>query len=323
MGLIAVVTGYIYRFRWFAIALVTAGAVLLGYVFNLLRLCMLVFYYMVALHLPSLQSKAEQADYIIGATLFLIAALLLFSAIDWLRDRGSAKMAVAASAPAGGADVARGQWARVLALGALAAAGCLSIPQALAMGRARPAPQGVQPFPERIGSYRRERTWNESGDGVTVVYMWAQYAPAAGGTPVAIGISPVDDWHNPLICHSIRGDAAVWQGQMTASTAEAPVEFSSALYNDGVTQLLEVSTLCGRGSCGEFVTRRRNFGFIYNFPRVSAETVKPARATRILLKIENRDPNEPSEAVRRELTGQMQQFLAAADLDEMARPFGQ
>ena len=181
---------------------------------------------MVALHLPSLQSKAEQADYVIGAALFLMAALLLFSAIDWLRERTPVKMTTPASAPTGEFDVTHGQWARVGVLAAMAAIACLSIPPAIAMGRARPLPRGLQPFLEQIGSYRRERTWNESGDGVTVVYMWAQYAPAGGGTPVAIGVSPVADWHNPLVCCHLevrRRDAAVWQGQMTAGTAKAPI----------------------------------------------------------------------------------------------------
>ena len=34
MGLIALIAGYIYRFRWYAHVAVVAGAVLLGYVFN-------------------------------------------------------------------------------------------------------------------------------------------------------------------------------------------------------------------------------------------------------------------------------------------------
>jgi exosortase J len=57
MGLIALVAGYLYRFRWKAHALVVLGAVLLGYLFNFLRLCVLVLYYLVALHLPKLQDK--------------------------------------------------------------------------------------------------------------------------------------------------------------------------------------------------------------------------------------------------------------------------
>src|ERR1700680_2558241 len=73
MGFIALIAGYLYRFRWYAHAAVVAGAVLLGYVFNFVRLCVLVLYYIVALHFTSLQDKAEMGDYIIGGCLFLIA----------------------------------------------------------------------------------------------------------------------------------------------------------------------------------------------------------------------------------------------------------
>src|ERR1700722_3265046 len=86
MGFIALIAGYVYRFRWYAHAAVVAGAVLLGYVFNFARLCILVLYYLVALHFTSLQDKAEMGDYIIGACLFLIATLLLFYAINRLRE---------------------------------------------------------------------------------------------------------------------------------------------------------------------------------------------------------------------------------------------
>jgi len=78
MGFIALIAGYLYRFRWYANALVVIGAILLGYIFNLVRLCLLVLYYVAALHLTSLQNKAEGADYLIGGVLFLVATLLLF-----------------------------------------------------------------------------------------------------------------------------------------------------------------------------------------------------------------------------------------------------
>ena len=50
---------YVYRFRWYANAAVVAGAILLGYVFNFARLCTLILYYIVALHVPWLRSRAE------------------------------------------------------------------------------------------------------------------------------------------------------------------------------------------------------------------------------------------------------------------------
>jgi len=67
MGYIALVAGYIYRFRLRAWALVVAAAILLGYVFNFVRLCVLVLYYLVALRIVWMQDRATGGDYIIGA----------------------------------------------------------------------------------------------------------------------------------------------------------------------------------------------------------------------------------------------------------------
>src|ERR1700730_15511201 len=78
MGFIALIAGYVYRFRWRAHTAVVVGAVLLGYVFNFARLCILVLYYLVALHFTWLQDRAEMGDYIIGACLFLLGTFLLF-----------------------------------------------------------------------------------------------------------------------------------------------------------------------------------------------------------------------------------------------------
>jgi len=86
MGFIALIAGYVYRFRWYAHAAVVVGAVLLGYVFNFARLCILVLYYLVALHFHSLQSKAEMGDYVIGACLFLVGTFLLFSVVRRLSE---------------------------------------------------------------------------------------------------------------------------------------------------------------------------------------------------------------------------------------------
>jgi exosortase J len=320
MGLIALVAGYFYRFRWAATGLVTIGAVLLGYVFNLLRLCLLVLYYMVALHFPSLQNKAEQADYVIGAALFLFATILLFSVIQWLRDRRGTQPLPSPVVPQDEVETSRAQWMRLTAMAGIAIAAWFTVPQALAIGHARGLPPGMSPFPKKIGDYALQRTWNETGGDGMVVYMWAQYAPTGGGTPIALGVSPVSDWHNPLICHSLRAERAAWEGQMTAQTAVAPVEFSSALYNDGVSQMLESTTLCGDGRCGEFVTRRTHFGFVYNVPRFSWANAGPAHSTRVLLKAESADPNQTADAAQKQLASQMQRFLAGADLDALTRP---
>jgi exosortase J len=330
MGLIALVAGYVYRFRWSATALVTAGAVVLGYVFNLLRLCLLVVYYLVALHIPRLQNKAEQGDYIIGAALFLLATMLLFMAIERLRDAAPREEAIGAQRQqekVGREEKQRPRlrWARLAAMGVLGTIGWIELPRTVA-AYSTTGPQAsaaIDPFPPELGQYVREREWNEATKDGPIIYRWAEYAPEGGGTPIAIGVSPVPDWHNPLICHSVRGEDPVWQGQMTAATASDEVEFSSALYNDGVSQQLEASTLCAGGSCGEYATRRTHFGFVFSFPNLkSIAGAGGQQSARVLLKAEKPDATAPGDATRNELTDDMRRFLAAVSLEEVSRPFG-
>ena len=76
MGYVALILGYLKRAslrRWAAYVI---GGVLLGYLFNFIRLCALVVYYRIALGVPALENVAKQADYAIGSCLFLIAILL-------------------------------------------------------------------------------------------------------------------------------------------------------------------------------------------------------------------------------------------------------
>jgi exosortase J len=329
MGFVAMIAGYIYRFRWYANALVTAGAVLLAYVFNLARLCMLVLYYVVALHFPSLQGKAENADYLIGAVLFLIATLLLFTAIHRLRNTQSANgldTASAAEPDEISGPLSRMGVARMAALALIVLFGCVGL--AHARGAFFSPGSGTsnattERFPERLGDYTLVRTWNETLPTGPIVYVWAQYGLAGGGTPIAIGVSPVPDWHDPIMCHFIRGEKPRWRGQLAVSTAEgAPVHFSSAFYDDGVTQSMEASTMCSGGGCGEFATERMHFGLVYSRPDPKALLQDgPRRPIRILVRAESLGSDRSDEAAREQLTQDLRGFLGSVRLDELTRPY--
>jgi exosortase J len=327
MGFIALIAGYVYRFRWYANGLVVTGAILLGYVFNLARLCMLVLYYIVALHFPSLQDKAENADYLIGAALFLVATLLLFTVIHYLRD-ANGRNALDAVPQHGGCRerIPRIRYAQLAGMGAVVLLGFAGLARANAVihpSSTAAAGVAAERFPERLGNYTLVRTWNESPFAGQVVYVWGQYAPADGGTPIAIGVSPVPDWHDPVLCHSVRGEDPLWQGQLAVATAgDAPVSFSAAFYADGVTQHIEASTICSGETCGEFTTERTHFGLIYTRPDpkslVNQVGQKPIR---VLLRAEIIDMSVPSDVARQQLTKDMRSFLASVKLDDLTRPY--
>jgi exosortase J len=75
---LALVIGHLREMRIPRHALFVAVAVALAYLFNLIRLCLLVLYYCLAHRFPVLGGYAVGADYVIGATLFVIAAAFLF-----------------------------------------------------------------------------------------------------------------------------------------------------------------------------------------------------------------------------------------------------
>ena len=330
MGFIALIAGYIYRFRWYINASVVIGAVLLGYVFNLLRLCLLVLYYLVALHFTSLQNKAENADYLIGASLFLLATILLFTAIHHLRDTQKLKASETKGIPIcddGQATGPRIRYARLAAMTAIAVFGCVEFAQARTttpLPNARVAVLAQQRFPQRVGTYTLVRSWNEALDTGPVVYVWAEYAAANGGTPISLGVSPLLGWqHDTLICHATRGEHPIWQGETTIATADAvPISFSSAFYNDGVTQDLEASTQCDGDSCGEFSTERTHLGFVYSrLDPGSLLSQGVQQSVPILVRAETLDMTLSPEAARQQLTQDLRTFLTSMKMYDLAKPY--
>jgi exosortase/archaeosortase family protein len=375
MGFIALIAGYVYRFRWYAHAAVVAGAVLLGYVFNFARLCILVLYYLVALHFTSLQDKAEMGDYVIGACLFLLGTFLLFHVVRRLSEAPSqikppatnsassasletaffvadgAASAGARSAAGGsghdGADGGRGDgggwgsggdgnsgrsffYLRFAAMLILVLFSCYSVARAYVFSHSgsyaaqmKADENAPGQFPARIGGYTLARSWNENIFSGPLVFHWAQYVPADGGTPISLGVSPVLGSHDTLICHSARGEDPLWRDQITLPTAgNVPVNFSGSFFNDGATQYLEATTICNGASCGEYSSDRTHFGFVYSKPTANALfSQDPQRPIPILLKAETIDTTLPVEVARQQMTAAVRSFVASVDLDALTQPY--
>ena len=330
MAFIALIAGYVYWFRWYRTALVVIGALMLGYVFNLVRLCLLVLFYAVALHFPSLQNKAENADYVIGAVLFLVATLLLFEVIHRLRDGRYAEATAEVSAATREVVHARGsrtQYAQLAAMGTIMLLGCVWLSRARAaitMSTVPAANMAVNRFPQHLGSYTLVRTWKETLVTGPIAYVWAEYLPAGGRTPISIGVSPALGWHDPLVCHITRGEQPLWQGPLTAPTAGAEsVNFDSAFYNDGATQYIEASTMCSEGKCNESATDRTHLGFIYTHPDPkSLLDYEPTRPIPVVVRAETSDMSLTADAARKQLTQDLRNFLVSANLGDLTRPFG-
>lgn len=327
MGFIALIAGYVYRFRPRVIAAITLGAILLGYVFNLVRLCVLVVYYIIALHFPWLQSRAEMGDYVIGAVLFFVATTLLFSLIRKFNPTGDLKPPRMPAQPGFLQQRAPRSflwhWAAlflILAYGSVSYARALLQPEDTTHAQVDQKALGV--FPKQIGQYTLRRSWNEYLVTGPLIFYWADYAPADGGPVVSVGISPVLGAHDTLLCHSARGEDWLWHGDLQMQTATAPTTFSGSFFNDGATQYLEATTLCTGPTCGQYSTGRKKFGLIYSRPDThTLLTQSPTRPIPVLLRTETLDTEMPSDRARAELTASLQRFLAGANLAEFTAPY--
>lgn len=328
MGFIALIAGYLYRFRWRAHALVVAGAVLLGYVFNFARLCTLVLYYLVALRVTWLQSRATMGDYIIGGCLFLVATVLLFYAIQRLGEEPGQVKPMDETVEPSTLKPGQSLSLRLIAMLIFVAVGVVGVARAYAQGRTYMAQEKADAtamgrFPEHIGPYTLVRMWNENYYTGPLIYHWAEYAPADGGAHISLGISPSLGAHDTLVCHSARGEDPFWTGQMTIPMAgNVPVNFSGSFFNSGVTQYLEATTLCDKGSCGEFSSDRTHFGFVYSKPDPKTIFMQdPARPIPILIRAETLDTTLPADVARAQLTADIHTFLATVDLKSLTRPY--
>ena len=328
LGLAAIVVAYLYRFRWYVFAPVVAGAVLLGYLFNFLRLCLLVIYYKFALGHDWWQNHARQADLIIGGCLFVLALVIFFAVAERLR-RDPADVIPDTPQPTPAARPAKPYLARVAAVLALSAIFGVEAIHALRAERAyeatRPTPAGL---PQHIGSYTLLRTWTDTTLEGTVVYLWGEYAapaPPPGGSPsphIALGISPQLGVHDAEVCHIARGEDPTWHGQIATQSPGGEIDLTAAAYNNGVTQRLEASTVCDAGACRQYSETSQHVTLVYARPHrelpMGADRTRPVP---ILIKVESLDVLTPTSVIEPQLATVVKNFLAEANLVQITAPY--
>ena len=333
LGLAALVVSYLYRFSWYMAAPAIAGAVLLGYICNFARLCLLVLYYKIALPYPLLQRHAKTADYLIGGALFLTALVIFFAVANRLRrdrDIPAPERAMSPARPArlGPTFLRAGA---LLALSAIFGVDALHTVHAEAVARAAVAPLPSS-LPLHIGQWARTRTWTDTMTEGTVVYLWAEYAQVSEASSaenpvrVALGISPVLGVHDAEVCHIARGENPTWHGQLQLASARGAVSLTGATYNNGRVQKLEASTVCDGGVCGQFShsygQTAQHVTLVYGRPHRNLPVVADAdRPVPVLLKVETTDTMLPVKAAEPKLAEALASFLQNADLPAIAAPY--
>ena len=322
LGMAALVIAYMYRFRWYLIAPIVAAAVLLGYLFNFVRLCLLVVYYQIALPYPWLQERARGADLILGGCLFAMALWGFFAVADRLRRPAPTKALPTHLITA--AD-ARGLLARALAMVALATV--FGVDTVHAQHEAQAHTPRLPSMPAQLGTYRLVRTYQDTLLNGVVVYAWGEYAvpdPAPGvhGGRVALGFSPELDIHDAEVCHIARGEDPTSHDQLTVPTLAGDVALVGATYNNGTVQSLEASTVCDGGQCGQFTHSGGGATLVYAHPhRALPMQWAPVRPVPVLVKVENSQAYLPVSVVGPQMTAQLKSFLADVNLAELASQF--
>jgi exosortase J len=304
------------------IALAVFCAVLLGYVFNLLRLCGLVLYYLVALHVPWLQSRATMGDYVIGACLFFIATGLLFTLIQKYSPTGDMRLP---SLPQN-AETTRKPNAFLLRSATFALvilAGSVSYARPLLHLQHQQSYNVtvMGQFPQQVGAYHLTNRWNDTMFQGPLVFYWAEYTNGAG-TTIDVAVSPVLGAHDSLLCRKARGEDWQWHGNLPMETQQGEVGFSGSFYTDSSAEYLEATTICTGDSCGQYSSDRTTFGLVYSVPKTNVLlNPSPTRPIPVMLRATSTNVQRTPDVARQELTETMREFLADANLPTFTAPY--
>ena len=281
LGYLALIFGYARRLRPRVLVLITAAALLLGYGFNLLRLCILVVYYRIGVAVPTIQKHGAGVDYAIGCTLFLFATIGLGLLIRSLEPQ----VAVDVQKVNSGSEAATSRLRLEDRYAGHAAAGRALCFLALTLVfivhnlRSLPLLSVAQPreleilrsFPPAVGPYGLTRTWAEHDVYGRIVFALAEYSAPPGPANVrgrfTLGLWVGSANHLTAHCKLASGTPAQWTGFFNASTEQGlPVHFVTSFYDDGLSRQYDAESTCSRGGCSANDGALRHQGFYFTAP---------------------------------------------------------
>jgi exosortase J len=339
LGYLALILGYLKRVslrRW---AAYVVGGVLLGYLFNFIRLCVLVVYYRIALGHPALEGVAKQADYFIGSCLFLVAILIFI----WLAslkegEAASADLSHVGDWPGTRSEThsppTKGILMRLAAFSVVLLA-VLVLPSSALRARqsdsdsALSSTASLARFPKQIGEFALTRTWYEQSGGQTLVESGAYSAPGSDEIILAIWVAPFVYYHDANSCWLARGLKPDLVTSLPFVTAQRKsVDLSTGFYNDGITDSIVVSVVCTPGSCSQSqqVASKGRVSFFVLKPQIGDLTGGATHPVPIMIRIDRVQSDQPHLSAPRNdaqsaLTAEAQKFLAGLDPMSLSQAF--
>jgi len=328
LGYGALITGYLKRMpilKWVAYV---AGAVALGHLFNLLRLCALVLYYKVAMGNPALEGAAKMADYVIGGILFLVAVRLFLWVV--LRPESGCRRAVSNEA-------ARDKMQPVERAPIYWKTGVFALVVLMVV---EPGVQAVRRYPDnlasqirrgsvavadlssrlplQVGTYKQARVWQEDIDGLPAIEAAAFDAPSSNEITMGVWVALGD--HSIRDSLMIRGDAPKLNKRDAFVTAGGQiVSFDTALYDDGITVSLTGDTHCNPSGCDASVRGVEDIHLVLK--KAIEHTSRREHAVPIFFRIQEPHTNAPMSATYAELSAKSKDFLAHLDFRQLSQNF--
>jgi exosortase J len=328
MGYVALVAGYLKRVsiaRWIAYVV---GAVILGHVFNLIRLCSLVLYYRLALGHPSLENMAAQADYVIGGILFLIAVLLFFLVIFRRQTTRNVEADYPVPEIPRASPLRNSTWWRAASLAALVILAGIPGVRAIELNRqslAAAEPSGDLTaeeldarIPDQLGDFNVVSKWQSQVDGVTVMESAAYSKPNSNEITLGIWLRESGhDVHESMMTHGVSPEM---RSDISMATAGGrPIMFDTAFYNDGETDQLAGNTYCTPSYC--LATVGHKSGLRIEFKKEEDFTTRGVRMVPIFFLIEQPYTVASHDEAYKQLLAVSREFLSGVDLTELSRRY--
>lgn len=323
-GYLAVIFGYARGLPARALAGFGCAAVLLGYFFNLVRLCVLVLYYRVGLSVPSIRDYGTEVDYAIGTSVFLVATLGLGVAIRLYQlrcERMSAEPVsrqVSTMREAGPGARELGLRAGVLAL--------LAVGFFVSQAHASPAnvwtrpneTQAIAALPQDAGPYHLTQSWAERDHDGSPMLVFGDYTNGVTGEHLTMGVWLIFADHLVAASRMVKGVLPESNGSFDGQTSSGnPAHFVSNFYRDGGTRTLDAETVCAATFCDER-TMGGAHGLFVTVPHLADLFVAPAtRRVSILLRREVSDASISPDASRRDFERAAQQFMRGLNLQPL------
>jgi len=222
------------------------GGMAMGYLFNFLRLCLVVVYYKVGRTVTWIQPHGALIDYLIGGMLFLFLSVCfgLFLFRPDAEDPEPTEMESPYWLEPSPVVAVNRVWVAGAFVLVCLTLGVSNVYAIVRDGRAAkvmgPKVETAVVLPQTVGRYRLVSQWMEGTD-----YLWGRYTDGHAGNDVSMGLWTSGGYHDATLCHLYRGERVTF-GQVLAhrDASGAQTTFRTFQYDDGVTNSFAASKIC-------------------------------------------------------------------------------